>query len=190
MNTKEYEKKLLLNETEYAIMRELFFRGEDATTTDHVNYYFDTSRQDFHRKGITCRIRQKNGSLQGTIKTHLHDQKDLSKEDSFVVDALPYRFTVCSQTVYLQGSMYTRRSEVEIMPGIRMMLDQNWYLGSIDYELEIEYLPFLAAQVEGVMSAIMNMLHHTSKKTEQLSKSHRFFLRKNDLPDKAIKPND
>jgi uncharacterized protein YjbK len=190
MNTKEYEKKLLLSETEYAIVRELFFRGENATTTDQVNYYFDTSGQDFHRKGITCRIRQKNGNLKGTIKTHLSDQKDVSKEENFAVEALPYRFILSSQIVYLQGSLYTRRSEVEIMPGIRMMLDQNWYLGIVDYELEIEYLPFLAAQVEGVMSAIMNMLHHTSKKTEQLSKSHRFFLRKNDLPDKAVKPND
>lgn len=186
MNTQEFEKKLLLSEVEYAFLRELFFRGEDATSTDHVNYYYDTSYQEFHRKGITCRIRQKNGSLKGTIKTHLRDQKDESREESFAVEVLPYRFTVSTKTVYLQGSLYTRRLEVAPMPGIRMMLDQNWYLGVCDFELEIEYLPTCSAEAEGVLGTIMHLLHHTTKETERLSKSQRFFRRKNDLPDGTV----
>ena len=187
MNTKEFEKKLLLTETEYAILRELFFRGDDATYSDQVNYYYDTPYQEFHRKGITCRIRQKNGSLKGTIKTHLHDRKDESLEEDFAVDALPYRFSVSAKTVYLQGSLYTRRFEVELMSGIRMMLDQNWYLGVCDYELEIEYLPVSSVQAEGVLATIVHLLQHTLAETERLSKSQRFFLRKNDLPDKMVK---
>ena len=186
MNTNEFEKKLLLSDTEFALLRELFFRCEDATYTDHVNYYYDTSYQEFHRQGITCRIRQKSGQLKGTIKTHLQDCKDESREEDFTVDALPYRYSICGKTVYLQGSLYTRRYEVELMPGIRMMLDQNWYLGICDYELEIEYLPTSATQVEGVLTTIVHLLHHELKDKERLSKSQRFFLRKNDLPDGTV----
>ena len=190
MITKKVNKKLLLSETEYAIIRELFFYGENVTFSDHVNYYFDTSQQDFHRKGITCQIRQKNGSLKGTIETYLRDQKDVSTEESFAVETLPYRFAVSSQTVYLQGSLYTRRLAVEIMPEIRMMLDQNWYLGNVDFQLEIEYSPIYLAQAEGAFGAIAHLLQHTVEAKDLLSKSHRFYLRKNDLPDETAHQND
>lgn len=185
MSVKEFEKKLLLNETEFAILRELFFCGENATYTDQVNYYYDTPYQAFHRMGVTCRIRQKNGSLKGTIKTHLRDRQDESREENFAVEVLPYRFTVSTKTVYLQGSLYTRRLEAELIPGIHMMLDQNWYLGICDYELEIEYPPTFSAQAEGVLAAIVHLLRRTTKDAEVISKSQRFFLRKNNLPDKT-----
>ena len=123
--------------------------------------------------------------MKGTIKTHLINRKDESCEDDFLVDTLPYRFSVIGKTVCLQGSLYTRRYEIQLMPGICMMLDQNWYLGICDYELEIEYHPQSSVQVEGVVATLVHLLRHTVTGTEQLSKSQRFFLRKNALPDKS-----
>lgn len=188
MNTHEFEKKMMLNAAEYTLLRELFFRETDAEPSDQVNYYYDTSCKELNQRGVTCRIRQKNGRLKGTIKTHLKDRADQSIEHSFAVDELPYRFTVDGCAVHLQGSLYTRRLEITLMPGVIMVLDHNWYLGVCDFELEIEYAPECAAQAEGVYRTILHLLQHTEEK-ECLSKSQRYFIRKSRLPDATVNKN-
>ena len=181
MYTQEFEKKLLLNESEFYTLRELLFSGENAKYDDQVNYYYDTQNHELNQKGITCRIRQKNGAFKGTIKTHFNNGDDGSHEENFRVDSLPYQYVVGSSMVTLQGSLYTRRCEIAPFPGIRLMLDQNWYLGICDFELEIEYLPACASQAEGVWGTILHILHRSYTETNRRFKSRRFFSRKSIL---------
>ncbi len=182
MKTPEFEKKLLLSEAEYRMLQKLFFSKNEVTLTEQMNYYYDTPYEEFHRKGITCRIRQKGSRLKGTIKSHLSDSKDTSIEQSFTVETLPYRFIVNDRTVYLQGQLFTKRLETAPTQGILLTLDQNWYLGACDYELEIEYLPEFGAQTDGIYRTILQLLRHPEAPQKSPSKSQRFFAQRTRMP--------
>ena len=59
----EYEKKVMLTKDEYAVLSAQC-RGMRVET--QTNYYFDTDDFCMNRKGITCRIRAKNGKYKTT----------------------------------------------------------------------------------------------------------------------------
>lgn len=67
MTELEYEKKMLLTKAEYAALAERY-RG--MPTESQTNRYFDTEDFDMNRRGITCRIRAKNGAYRTTVKNH------------------------------------------------------------------------------------------------------------------------
>ena len=116
------------------------FKGERV----QVNYYYDTSDRALHREGITLRIRQSGGRLQGQIKTHDKGRTGNSEEYYFSVDTLPEKLVFRGRNVKLRGSLVTLRAEYqaegrEAGTKFTVDLDHDFYLGNEDYELEIEY---------------------------------------------------
>ena len=63
----KHEKKALLTKEEYDVM---MASCKGMAVEFQTNYYFDTDDMYMNRKGITCRIRAKNGTYKTTIKKH------------------------------------------------------------------------------------------------------------------------
>lgn len=133
----EFEKKVMLTPKEYDFLKE--YRYAAAKNAVQINYYYDTNDFDLNRKEITCRIREKNGVYTATVKEHLLNGSDCSAENSKVIkdrcdDSIFREMGLCCQ-----GRLETFRSTYASAPGVKIMLDRNAYLGTVDYELEIEY---------------------------------------------------
>ena len=79
----EYEKKIKLTEDEYCCL--MRYIGNRLPAVRQVNHYFDTDDFSMNQKGITCRIREKNGFLKATYKDHMQGENFCSKEISYSV---------------------------------------------------------------------------------------------------------
>lgn len=182
----EFEKKLLLTEEEYQVL--LMYFGRDLSTEKQINYYFDTDDYSMNQKGITCRIRYKNGKYRATMKSHQVLSDDCSIEsDSDVQNGLEKNcFTDMGLT--LQGSLTTERTVVLKNASYEMILDRNRYLGEIDYELEIEYPDGGQHQATQLMEKVCEILLKNCRTTtirsirermkQNRCKSRRFFEKK------------
>lgn len=133
----EYEKKILLTEKEYYYLKKQ--RWGSGTTVTQRNYYYDTDDFELCRLGITCRIREKNGICVATIKSHRIKGADCSVENSRSVKNRYDNSIFRDMNIVYQGSLKTVRSTYTPQAGVAVMLDRNSYLGTVDYELEIEY---------------------------------------------------
>ena len=179
----EYEKKILLTKDEYLLLVAL--AGKRPTKLIQKNYYFDTDDFAMNRKGVTCRIREKDGKFKATIKSHCVEKKDCSFEydlhekDSFNPNAF--------QTIglSLQGELVTERIILHKDSACEVVVDKNTYLGKTDYELEIEYAEGQEGQAEIWLAKLAAKLsrEYLNITVEQLvsranvakSKSERFF---------------
>lgn len=132
----EREKKVLLTQQEYLALLRCYHLVGGACQTNH---YYDTEDYAFNRRGVTCRIREKNGVYIATKKRHTHGS-DASEEISMTVHCTPERFPLGNTTAAYKGSLTTKRSKLE-SNGVDICLDKNSYLGKEDYELELEYCP-------------------------------------------------
>lgn len=138
----ERELKILLNADQYAKICAFIdkqYKGQ-YEMNKQVNYYYDTEDGYYNQKGVTIRVRRKNGTLKGTIKTHSVQGKNSSEEMRFDVDRVPVALYYEEHYLKLRGKMVTNR--ISIKPnqgGLLLCLDENLYLGHTDYELEIEY---------------------------------------------------
>lgn len=181
----EFEKKFMLSKKEYEQLCHIY-----ATYPVHiqVNFYYDTEDFSYNSKGITCRIRKKGDTYKATIKTHHANVADCSIEKC--VDAK----SECDVSLFEgmevigHGQLLTERKEIMMLNGITLVLDKNTYLGTEDYELEIEYEPHMEQYCEDVLQTIVKQLaknHFDSllcdfhkRMNVGLTKSERFFARK------------
>lgn len=133
----EREIKAMLTEGEYITLAR--FKCQHKAVNLQTNYYFDTDDLSMNEKGITCRIRHKNGLYKATVKKHNADGAECSIEtdicekaefDPTVFNALGLRF---------QGELVTERLKLCDDVFCKIVLDKNTYLGKTDFELEIEY---------------------------------------------------
>lgn len=173
MEFDEYELKFLLQKSDYEKLLKIF-SNSDAVTFEQVNYYYDTYDQKLRNKNITARIREKDGKLTGVIKVHSAGTA-YSKETSFLVEGVSNVIFYNGEHLYLQGELYTKRTEINICDGITMMLDYNKYLGIEDYELELEYVPEFKEKAEGIMLALQAILEYLNSSKLSDCKSERFF---------------
>ena len=177
MNTieTEYEKKLLLTEAAYRKWTELFKHLPIERLTQ-INYYYDTENEFFRQQNTTCRIRQIGNHLQGTQKIHAVKGNDMrSIEQPFIPKSFAKSFVIDNKQVFLKGQMNTERIIVPLAPDINLMLDQNTYLGTVDYELELEFSYEHKSEAIGMMMFIREI---TDLRTASpRSKSERFFER-------------
>lgn len=105
-----------------------------------VNYYYDMPDGSLNRRGVTVRIRQAGDRLQGTVKRHRYaDGVMHSLEEDFPVTRLPVRLSCGGQLLVLRGQLVTERRRVRLDRGVELMLDENFYLGRRDFELELEF---------------------------------------------------
>lgn len=134
----EFELKRMLTKEEYEML--LIWYGPRLKRLLQVNYYYDTEKLDFHRQGITIRIRQKNDLLKGTVKRHsVRGNPYRSSEERFFVLRLPRSMKYEKADLSLFGQLVTERLSVSFESGLKLMLDKNYYLGRLDYELEVEF---------------------------------------------------
>lgn len=182
----EFEKKVIISQREYAAI--LKKRCADKPSVTQTNYYFDDHNYSMNKKGITCRVRSKNGSFKSTIKKHSFNnldcsfEKDLETAQKFNINAFKYL------GLNFQGCLVTERTEVFCNEYCQMVLDKNIYLGVTDYELEIEYLKenenmaryLLLIIADDLVKAKINSAKNDllSRVKNSKNKSERFFERK------------
>lgn len=182
----EYEKKIIITEKEYEIL--LGLRCGDSYDFVQTNYYYDTDNFDMNAKGITCRIREKNGEYTATVKAHKSIVKDCSVEISKKVENEYDDTLFVNRNVSLQGYLVTHRTILYFDDDIEIALDKNTYLDTKDFELEIEYSPGQEERAEHMLkyfSGSIDYFDDESYNTDLLfrshfskSKSERFFERK------------
>ncbi len=183
----EREIKLMLTEEEYTTLAKSVCRHTSANI--QTNYYFDTDDLSMNKKGITCRIRYKNGIYKATVKKHNADGAECSIEtdiceksefDPTVFNALGLRF---------QGELVTERLKLYDNAFCKAVLDKNTYLGKTDFELEIEYCEAHKKKAGVCLENIANLLcrygcvsdkkQFSARISRAKSKSQRFFEEKN-----------
>lgn len=132
----EYEKKIMLTEDEYF---SIMMMCQYVKTQTQTNYYFDNDDLSMNEKGITCRIRAKDGKYKATVKNHNTEHPDCSVEVDLVekTEFDPQIFNVLG--LHHQGELVTDRVVMHKDSTCEMVLDRNVYLGYTDFELEVEY---------------------------------------------------
>ena len=152
----EYEKKFVLSQTEYEVLRNTF---NGYNTKTQVNYYYDTEDFFYNQKGITYRIREKDGEYEATVKTHFSnnysEEKTVTVKNAFDTSA----FT--GTNVLLHGCLQTDRKEIIMPNGMCIALDKNTYLDTVDYELEVEYVPQSEALFDIALRTLLQLVQHT-----------------------------
>ena len=139
---KEFEfKRVMTKETYEALCRwcKQLYQGSKHM---QINYYYDTPDGTCHGSNITVRVRQKGTELKGTIKYHgIQNMPYASNEQHFKVHTLPMYMEFGGRWISFMGQMVTERICFPVAEGVELMLDRNSYLGKVDYELELEFLP-------------------------------------------------
>lgn len=184
----EFEVKGMLSAEEYVFLRSHYF--EKTTAVTQKNYYYDTKDFELNHQGITCRIREKDGDFLATIKDHQPHgcSIETSRPAKDADDASFFE----GMGLSLQGELITYRNSFKTETGLLMELDENRYLGTVDYELEWEFDPKYRVELYQEISRLAEELEHHNiiKNAEEfqkrftdngISKSGRFFKRKTEL---------
>lgn len=179
----EYEKKVLLTEKEYNILKKT---AREDLPVHQINYYYDTDDLKMHRQGITCRIREKNNICVATIKEHHSGSRECSTETSKTATDPSDTSLFPEPDIKLQGQLITERIFLMRENDISVMLDRNLYHNIVDYELEIEYAPHAEKQAEHVLIYFAEILRSEftdfdkelflKRSSSPKSKSERFFM--------------
>lgn len=183
----EFEKKMLLTKDEYNYLMEHL--GHDGSLfpkpiVKQINYYYDTDDYSMNRQNITCRIRLKDGKYKATMKRHSGKAERSTETEMEVRDGIRDNAFI-DMGLKLQGELTTHRCIIFKYEHCEVVLDKNEYLGTFDYELEIEYLPEYEKDVQAIYRVILDMLtrrkcflaykESCERKSVVASKSNRFF---------------
>lgn len=142
MITEENEKKRVISAEEYTSLLQYFTVGCKPVKITQINYYYETESFDLHKKGDTLRVRQINNGLKLEYK---YDKTTISgvrncKELTRKVECIPKTIVFSNDTdvVYKNiGFMVTERANF-IFDDTTVSLDKSYYLGIVDYEIEVE----------------------------------------------------
>lgn len=179
----EYEKKAMITPDEYTTIRILMQKSAPVVT--QTNYYFDTDSYLMNDKGVTYRIRAKDGVYKATIKRHNQDNPDVSYEEDLIekTEFDPKIFNVFG--LHCRGELVTERAVIYKDDFCKMVIDRNTYLGHRDFELEIEYSEGNEEKATALLQRAADLLVSVSLLTEPdelltrvgqcKSKSQRFF---------------
>lgn len=181
----EWEKKVLLTEKAYRDL--ITWAGTSAKTIVQNNYYFDTEDRAFHKRGITCRIREKDANYVATIKRHIGKKE--SEEQAAEVRHAFDTTLFADMGVSFQGCLKTTRTTLCFDTGVTATVDKNEYLDVIDYELEIEYSKEYEQQAKTMETVLLYVISKygndpVQMKSDPPNKSARFFHRKSRIAEK------
>lgn len=151
----EYEKRVMLNETQYFELVSHYLRQNARYPFIHqTNYYFDTPNLDLkkshkvlrvrsivhHGNELTLKCKEKDGDREITSKLNPFQSKKLINKNIFpaceVTDAL-HELDNDFFSYQLMAKLTTRRLEIKEEDYL-VVIDKNEYNGIIDYNLEIE----------------------------------------------------
>ena len=139
----EFEIKAMLSASEFVFLKTKRFHMGKVSL--QKNYYYDTDSFELDKQGITCRIREKDGSFTATIKDHQSHgcSIETSRPAKDAQDASFFEGMGLSE----QGKLTTIRTTCKTCDGFVAALDENRYLGTADYELEYEYNPDMQTEL-------------------------------------------
>ena len=145
-----------------------------ATTKLQINYYYDTEGNTLNKNDVTVRVRQENDRLIWQIKNHTAQYGALFSSDEYCgsLDFLPgiIKLNEINEELILRGSLITERRTINFGTRGKLCFDFNMYLGTNDYELEVEY----SKQDKSIGDAIATIIDSDTKETGT-TKSNRFF---------------
>lgn len=181
----EYEKKIMLTADEYL---SFIAPMQDHLPTEYqINYYFDDKELSMNKKGITCRIRAKNGKYKTTVKNHNADNPDCSIEVDLSEKAEFDPLIFNAFGLHYQGELVTERVIMHKDSACEVVVDRNVYLGHTDFEIEVEYCKRNERVAQRIIENIAKWLVATKHLKEideflarigqEGSKSQRFFER-------------
>lgn len=153
----EIEYKTLLQEDDFHRLKSLYFT-DNETAFQQTNHYFDTT--DFALKilgaGLRIRVRAQHDA-ELTLKSPLKDQSGLLETTDMLspvqlisaqedptswpkgeVMKLLAEYQISPDLLERKAQLTTSRLEKIIAPGILLVLDESWYHGKHDFELEME----------------------------------------------------
>jgi len=139
---KEYEQKIFLSKDEYFALLELYdnsFEARNKIVVNHINHYYDNEKFSLYNSKETLRVRQIGEELvlqQKTNKKYINSIRSCD-ECELSLDYLPSRIQIKDDLYDYIGCMFTIRRNFS-HENILVSLDENIYLGVVDYELEIE----------------------------------------------------
>ena len=135
----EYEKKKLLTKNEYDELFHKLSKIVLGKSFIQINYYYDTDSLCFSKRNETVRIRMRDEKL--TFEYKLHKQQinntKVSKEIIESTKFFPKTISINNIKLSLIGNMTTYRTNFQLDNAL-VSLDVNYYLGKIDYEIEVE----------------------------------------------------
>ncbi len=192
---KEYEYKWMLDRKAYEkLCRMICDIGFDDIEQDvHINYYYDTKEMKYRKNGTTVRVRQKDDKLTGEVKYLIScDGANVSREESYELKGFPLRIRLQGNLLELKGQLVTDRLKASLSRGLVLCLDRSMYLGVVDYEMELEYLPWcerMAVEWKNAFDSYLSRIcalddeiAASSKCTKAgASKAERFFCEKDAL---------
>ena len=181
----EFEKKLYITKKEYYLL--LANKDIKTETIKQTNYYYDTESFEMNKRGITCRIRAKNGIYKATVKKHNFTEKDCSIEKTIEVSSVFDDGFFINKGLKFCGCLTTERTVIHSDDYCQLVIDKNSYLNTIDYELEIEYKSAYETSAISVLKRYVMIMNLKKDRTffseiierieNSKSKSQRFFER-------------
>lgn len=171
----------------------LILQKREMNENIQINYYYDTDNGLLFRNGITLRVRQIEGDLFLQYKRRAKSDSRffVSEEKNITIDnfnsniILPFELRLKSKNGFInsrggcykfQGSLITHRRTYNVENGIKVTFDRNYYLGTFDCEIEIEFLKEKNKEAENLISKL-----NLDIPFSRAGKYERFFMRKKEL---------
>ncbi|MDR1629669.1 MAG: CYTH domain-containing protein [Oscillospiraceae bacterium] len=147
MREKEY--KFVLNQEEFmkiVYLLGMFYPNARMQTIVQTSHYYDTSYLMLFHKGDTLRIRESGGVCRIEIKRFVSESGELRicEKSGYEIDTVPEllhgsQFEALGDVAYKRiGELHTVRRRFQLPGGIFIDCDENTYLSTTDYEIEVE----------------------------------------------------
>jgi len=139
MTVNEFERKKILTKEEYDALLIKMSKVVVGHSFIQVNYYYDTSTLTYSNANETVRVRLKESNITFERKfgKQFFNKTCISKETATSIETLPKTIILDGNELTLIGNMVTFRSNFQLET-FTVSLDKNYYLGIIDYEIEVE----------------------------------------------------
>ena len=184
LNMTESELKYNLNLCQYIYLISNLKNKCESKSNIQINYYFDTDNFELDNKDITLRIRQIEESLKLELKLPIQNDGTLRIKNEFSksINELPFvikpdsddlkEVLSCSDDLFLKGTLVTERIKFSLGENIEIDIDKNYYMGVIDYELEVEFQERSIEQAKKFINSISDTYELVPS---QYGKRERFF---------------
>lgn len=140
MNNVEYEHKQLITLNEYNNLMQKLDRLYACDEILQINYYYDDNNFSLFHKDETLRVRQKADKLtleRKYNKRYAPGGERICEESSKIIESLPSKVTIGNIVYFYLGELVTIRKNYIVDENL-ISLDVSYYLGKVDYELEVE----------------------------------------------------
>lgn len=183
MIEKEY-KYLVAKDVFYKLLNKTKIKEKNFDERIQINYYYDTIEFSSYKAGNTIRVRQNEDGLKLQVKKNIKTSDYVtSKENCMKIVNLPNCIELNNQKHFMVGNLITFRTAFKFEDDTEIMFDHNYYLGSTDYEIEMEFKNTLSENVKLLFKFIIDNYQPNHK-----SKYLRFIESKN-IQNKAIDIN-